>query len=72
VPGALAGATLAEWLATGRGLGSMLISDFAGSHFDALWAESVVIVAVSVFFYSIIGAIEKPIIRRFGAAPIEH
>jgi len=72
VPGALAGATLAEWLATGRGLGSMIISDFAASQFASLWTESLTIVAVSVFFYAIIAAIEKPIVRRFGAAPIER
>jgi ABC-type nitrate/sulfonate/bicarbonate transport system permease component len=65
VPGALAGATLAEWLATGQGIGSMIVQDYAGSRFDALWTESVMIVVVSVLFYTAISALERPITRRF-------
>lgn len=65
VPGAVAGATLAEWLATGEGLGSMLVQDYAASRFDALWSESVVVVAVSVLLYAVIGFIERPVTRRF-------
>ncbi len=60
VPGAIAGATLAEWLATGSGLGSMLVQDFAASRFDQLWTEAVVVIAVSAIAYTIIVAIERP------------
>ncbi|MFT4044314.1 MAG: ABC transporter permease subunit [Gordonia sp. (in: high G+C Gram-positive bacteria)] len=69
VPATLAGATLAEWLVTGKGIGAMLIQDCAASRFDALWTESAVIVLVSVAFYSAFGLIERPIITRFGVAP---
>lgn len=65
VPGALAGATLAEWLATGKGIGAMLVQDYAASRFAALWTEAVVIVLISVFFYAVISAIERPVVRRF-------
>lgn len=65
VPGAVAGATLAEWLATGEGLGSMLVQDYAASRFDALWSESVVIVAVSVLLYGAIGLVERSVTARF-------
>jgi len=68
VPGAVAGATLAEWLATGEGLGSMLIRDYAASRFSALWSESVVVVAVSVLLYAAIGLVERPVTRRFEMA----
>jgi ABC-type nitrate/sulfonate/bicarbonate transport system permease component len=68
VPGAVAGATLAEWLATGEGLGSMLVQDYAASRFSSLWSESVVIVAVSVLLYAVIGFIERPVTRRFAMA----
>lgn len=66
IPGAIAGATLAEWLATGEGLGSMLVRDFAASRFNDLWAETVVILTVSVAVYAAIGLIERPIVRRYG------
>jgi sulfonate transport system permease protein len=68
VPGALAGATLAEWLATGKGIGAMLVQDYASSRFDALWTESVTIVLVSVLFYAGIGMLERPITKRFAVS----
>lgn len=67
IPGALAGATLAEWLATGQGLGAMLVQDYAASRFGGLWAESVIIVSVSVLLYALLGAIERPIAARFAS-----
>ncbi|WP_084076887.1 ABC transporter permease [Demequina sp. NBRC 110057] len=66
VPGAIAGATLAEWLATGEGLGSMLVRNFAASQFNDLWATTAVILAVSVALYALIGVLERPVIRRYG------
>ncbi|MFF3601940.1 ABC transporter permease, partial [Kitasatospora indigofera] len=68
VPSALAGATLAEWLATGTGIGAMLVQDYAASRFGALWTESVTIVLVSVLFYALIGLLERPITRHFAVA----
>jgi ABC-type nitrate/sulfonate/bicarbonate transport system permease component len=66
VPGAFAGATLAEWLATGEGLGSMLVRDFAASKFNSLWSETVVVVAVAVLLYALVSALERPIAARYG------
>ncbi|MCJ1683051.1 ABC transporter permease [Rathayibacter sp. VKM Ac-2928] len=65
VPGAFAGATLAEWLATGEGLGSMLVRDYAASRFSALWSETVVVVAVAVALYALVSVVERPVVRRF-------
>ncbi|MCJ1673953.1 ABC transporter permease subunit [Rathayibacter sp. VKM Ac-2929] len=67
VPGAFAGATLAEWLATGEGLGSMLVRDYAASRFSALWSETVVVVAVAVALYALVSVVERPVVRRFAA-----
>ncbi|MFT4234104.1 MAG: ABC transporter permease subunit [Microbacterium sp.] len=64
VPSAVAGATLAEWLATGKGLGSALVQNFAASKFDALWSETVVLLLVSVLLYAAISALEAPAVRR--------
>jgi sulfonate transport system permease protein len=68
VPGAFAGATLAEWLATGEGLGSMLVRDFAASRFSALWSETVVVVGVAVALYALVSLAERPIVARFGTS----
>jgi ABC-type nitrate/sulfonate/bicarbonate transport system permease component len=65
VPGAFAGATLAEWLATGQGLGSMLVRDYAASRFGALWSETVVVVGVAVILYTLVSVLERPIVERF-------
>lgn len=66
VPAAISGATLAEWLATGQGLGSMIVRDFAASRFSALWSAAVLIITISVLFYSVIALLERRAMRTFG------
>jgi ABC-type nitrate/sulfonate/bicarbonate transport system permease component len=65
VPAAIGGATLAEWLATGNGLGSLLVVAYSGSRFGTLWAGAVLVVVVSVGLYALIGAVERPVLRRY-------
>jgi len=65
VPGALGGATLAEWLATGKGLGSLLVISYSNSEFDTLWSGSVLIVAVSILLYTLVSALEVPVLNRY-------
>ena len=67
VPAALGGATLAEWLATGDGLGSLLVVSYSNSQFSTLWSGSVVIVTVSVFLYTLVSGLEAPVLKRFSA-----
>jgi ABC-type nitrate/sulfonate/bicarbonate transport system permease component len=64
-PLALLGATLAEWLATGAGLGNLMISAASTSQYDMLWAAVVTVTVVSVAAYMFIGWIEGPIVARF-------
>jgi len=66
VPGALLGAVLAEWLATGKGLGALMLNCTTTSRFDTLWASVVVITAVSIAVYAVIGLIEALVLARFG------
>ncbi len=66
IPAALGGATLAEWLATGKGLGSLLVVSYSNSAFDTLWSAAVLIVAVSVLAYACMSAAEQWVTRRFG------
>jgi ABC-type nitrate/sulfonate/bicarbonate transport system permease component len=69
VPAAIAGATLAEWLATGRGLGNLIVVSYSNSEFNTLWAATVVIVAVAVMVYALVGMLETLVRSRFGPAP---
>jgi ABC-type nitrate/sulfonate/bicarbonate transport system permease component len=67
LPAALSGALLAEWLATGKGLGSLMLRATASSRFALVWSASTVIVAASIFAYALVGAIESFAGRRLGA-----
>jgi ABC-type nitrate/sulfonate/bicarbonate transport system permease component len=69
VPAAIAGATLAEWLATGRGLGNLIVVSYANSEFNTLWAATVVIVVVAVMVYALVGMLETVVRSRYGPAP---
>lgn len=64
-PLALLGATLAEWLATGTGLGNMMVSAASTSDYDLLWASVVTVTSVSVIAYMVIGWIESPVVSYF-------
>jgi ABC-type nitrate/sulfonate/bicarbonate transport system permease component len=69
VPAAVAGATLAEWLATGRGLGNLIVVSYANSEFNTLWSATVVLVVVAVSVYALVGMLETVVRSRFGPAP---
>jgi sulfonate transport system permease protein len=64
-PLALLGATLAEWLATGSGLGNLMIEAATTSQFNMLWASVVTVTTVSVVAYMFIGWIESPVVSHF-------
>jgi ABC-type nitrate/sulfonate/bicarbonate transport system permease component len=68
LPAALSGALLAEWLATGQGLGSLMLRATASSRFALVWSASAVIVAASVFAYGVVGLAESLVGRRLGTA----
>jgi ABC-type nitrate/sulfonate/bicarbonate transport system permease component len=69
VPGAIIGALLAEWLATGKALGYYM--EHAQQVFDygGVWASVVAITAVSVALYGVVGIIETVVLARYGPAP---
>lgn len=66
-PLALVGALLAEWLATGKGLGYELLNDGPASDFAGMWTRVVLVTAYSAALYQVIGALERRVLRRFGA-----
>jgi ABC-type nitrate/sulfonate/bicarbonate transport system permease component len=66
-PLSLVGALLAEWLATGQGLGYGLLNASAVSDYTGLWTRVVLITLYSTLLYQLIGVAENLIMRRFGA-----
>jgi ABC-type nitrate/sulfonate/bicarbonate transport system permease component len=67
-PLALVGALLAEWLATGQGLGYGLLNAAAASDYNGLWARVVLITLYSTVIYQLVGIAEGLVMRRFGSA----
>jgi ABC-type nitrate/sulfonate/bicarbonate transport system permease component len=66
-PLSLVGALLAEWLATGQGLGYGLLNASAVSDYNGLWARVVLITFYSTVLYQLIGVAESLVMKRFGA-----
>ena len=65
-PRALLGVMIAEWLATGRGLGNLLNQSRGYLDFGMIWAVAVTSVLLSVAFYSLAAATERQVLRRMG------
>jgi|tagenome__1003787_1003787.scaffolds.fasta_scaffold20804346_2 ABC-type nitrate/sulfonate/bicarbonate transport system permease component len=72
VPGALIGALVAEWLATGKGTGGVILRDIGAFGYDNLWASIITLTAVSIVLYTLVGLIETFVLARFGPAPTVH
>jgi ABC-type nitrate/sulfonate/bicarbonate transport system permease component len=67
--GALIGAMLAEWLATGKGLGEVMIQAPNTFDYDSLWASVAAMTIVSLLAYNTVAAVESAVAPRFSLAP---
>jgi ABC-type nitrate/sulfonate/bicarbonate transport system permease component len=65
-PGALLGAILAEWLATGKGLGYIMVTSSSTSQYALLWSTIVLITVVSILIYNLVSALERGFALRLG------
>lgn len=66
VPGAITGALLVEWLATGGGIGYGIVSAVGRAKANEVWAYVVVITLVSIVLYNVVALIEDSVLARFG------
>lgn len=66
VPGALTGALLAEWLATGKGIGYAVVSAAGRSQNSRVWALVVVITVTALLLYLVAQLVEAAVLSRFG------
>jgi hypothetical protein len=69
-PTAVLAATLAEWLATGDGLGHEIVSSRAHSDYTGLWAAAAILTAVSLIFYSLVSAAERAVLSRYAPSQL--
>lgn len=66
VPGAITGALLAEWLATGKGIGGSIAGYVPQAQFSALWASVVVVAMTALVLYNVIQIFEDSVLARMG------
>jgi ABC-type nitrate/sulfonate/bicarbonate transport system permease component len=64
-PLALVGALLAEWLATGGGLGYKIIQSSAMSDYSGLWSRVALVTLYSMALYKVIGGVEQLVLARY-------
>lgn len=64
-PLAVLGAILAEWLATGQGVGSYMVTAQGTARYTAVWASVALVTVVSVALYGAAGSVENAVTRRF-------
>lgn len=67
-PRALLGVMIAEWLATGTGLGNLLNQSRGYMDYGMIWAVAIISVLISVLFYQAVVLIERRVLGQFGMA----
>ncbi|MCU1427400.1 MAG: binding-protein-dependent transport system inner rane component [Actinomycetia bacterium] len=68
-PLALVGALLAEWLATGKGLGYLMLQSQTLSNYGLVWSSVAAVTAYSFGLYTVISWLERLVLDRFGSLP---
>ncbi len=63
-PTALLAATVAEWLATGTGLGNMMAVDAATSRYTSLWATVVVVSLIALAGHTLVELVERRVLSQ--------
>ncbi len=64
-PRALLGVMMAEWLATGYGLGNLLNQSRGELDYDMIWTVAAASAAVSIVFYLIVQSVERRVRTRY-------
>ncbi len=71
VPRALLGVMIAEWLATGKGLGNLLNQSRGYLDYGMIWTVATVSVLVSIAFYQLVVVAERRVLTRLGMQTAE-
>lgn len=65
VPAAVLAVTVVEWLATGKGIGSVMALSASVSDYDLLWSAVVVVSVLCVLGYGGVGLVERRLLRIY-------
>lgn len=71
VPRAILGVMIAEWLATGKGLGNLLNQSRGYLDYGMIWSVALVSVLLAVAFYQIVVVLERRVLARLGMSTAE-
>ena len=67
-PRAFLGVMIAEWLATGTGIGNLLNESRGMMDFGMIWSVAVVAIVIAVALHAAVSAIERTVLRRYAMA----
>ena len=70
-PRALLGVMIAEWLATGTGLGNLLNQSRGYLDYGMIWTVTAVSVIISVIFYQFVVLAERRVLGKLGMLTTE-
>jgi ABC-type nitrate/sulfonate/bicarbonate transport system permease component len=65
VPAALIGALVAEWLATGGGIGGAIPNAIGAFDYGQVWSDIVVLTGVSLLIYTAVGVLETVVLAAY-------
>jgi ABC-type nitrate/sulfonate/bicarbonate transport system permease component len=65
VPAAVLAATVAEWLATGKGTGNLMALSASTSDYNMLWSIITVLTAIAVMAHALVARAEKAVFARY-------
>lgn len=68
IPAAVSGAMLAEWLATGDGLGDMITLAAVNADYFTLWSAGALVVVLVLALYGLVNIVDRVVARRLGVA----
>ena len=71
VPRALLGVMIAEWLATGKGLGNLLDQSRGYLDYGMIWTVAAVSVLLSIIFYQLVVYTEQKVLGKLGMKTAE-
>jgi ABC-type nitrate/sulfonate/bicarbonate transport system permease component len=71
VPRAILGVMIAEWLATGKGLGNLLNQSRGYMDYGMIWTVAAVSVIIAVLFYQLVIVAERRILKHMGMHTVE-
>lgn len=72
VPAAILAVTVAEWLATGTGIGNLMALTASTSNYNKLWGAVVFMTLFSFLFYLLVGLIEQKVLSIYAPEQIKN